>query len=140
MRFAAALAWLLIACGDGASGERERCAQCGMFVDIAPTWQTGATTGSGRAIRFDTPRCLVAWLRTPAGRDAREPWVTDYYTQRRLPAREAQYLIGSDVIGPMGPDFVPVATADLAARFREDHHATRVLPFDELDPADLGAH
>jgi copper chaperone NosL len=129
---AALLLTLLIACsGDS---ERERCAQCGMFVDIAPSWTTGATTRDGARIRFDTPRCLVAWSKSPAGRGARDPWVTDYYDQRHVSAGEAQYVIGSDVIGPMGADFVPIAgSSTLTARFRDDHHGTRILSFGELD-------
>lgn len=127
---------VLLACGD-ATADRERCAQCGMFVDIAPTWTTGATTASGDRIRFDTPRCLVAWAATPAGRSASGLWVTDYYRQQRIPAREARYVIGSDVIGPMGPDFVPLADDTMAARFRQDHHGTRTLDFADLDPSRL---
>jgi copper chaperone NosL len=130
---AALLAFLLAACSG--SSERERCAQCGMFVDIAPSWITGATTRDGDPIRFDTPRCLVAWSKSPAGNGSRDPWVTDYYDQRRVSAAEAQYVIGSDVIGPMGADFVPIGgSSTLAARFRDDHHGTRILSFGELDP------
>jgi nitrous oxide reductase accessory protein NosL len=133
---AAAVLLLIAACGE-TSAERERCTQCGMFVDIAPTWTTGATTREGRRIRFDTPRCLVAWLATPAGRDATSLWVTDYYRQQHIPAREARYVIGSDVIGPMGPDFVPLADDTMAIRFREDHHGTRTLDFADLDLTQL---
>jgi nitrous oxide reductase accessory protein NosL len=131
---AAFVLWLLAACGSGES-ERERCAQCGMFVDIAPSWTTGATTASGDPIRFDTPRCLAGWWRTPSGRGARDAWVTSYYDQSRLPAADAHFVLGSDVIGPMGPDFVPLGTAEQAARFRADHHGTRVLRFPDLDPS-----
>ena len=131
---ALALALAAAACGNGGAG-RERCAQCGMYVDLAPSWSAGATSRSGEAVPFDAPRCLAAWARTPDGRGARDAWVTDYYDQRRIPAASAHYVIGSDVIGPMGPDFVPIAGADRAATFREDHHGTRILEFAALDPA-----
>jgi hypothetical protein len=38
----------------------------------------------------------------------RDPWVLDYYDQSRLPLDDARLVSGSDVVGPMGPDFVPV--------------------------------
>lgn len=103
-----ALALLLTAaCGE----ERERCAQCGMFVDLAPQWlaeRRGETTE-----RYDTPKCA---LRAGSG----SLWFREYYSQELVPMADLVFIAGSDVIGPMGDDVVPLAP-EQAARFITDH-------------------
>jgi hypothetical protein len=37
------------------------------------------------------------------------------------PTDDVRFVTGSDVVGPMGPDLVPVA-AESAARFARDHN------------------
>ena len=119
--------------------ERPRCERCGMFVDAQPRWRAGAVAAGGRAVHFDAPRCLFAWLRSDAARGSEAPWVTEYYAQRRRPAAFLWYVAGSDVTGPMGPDLIPLDDEAAAQRFREEHRGTRVLRFDAIDAATLDA-
>src|SRR5262249_17369604 len=125
---------LLAACGGH---EHPRCAECGMPADRDAKWQAGVTTADGKDLLFDTPRCLLRWLRTPAARGAAGPWVTDYYRQRRAPAAFVSYAAGSDVNGPMGPALVPITTRPSAERFLAQPHGTAVRAFDELGDEDL---
>lgn len=124
------------ACGNDA---RPRCERCGMFVDTNPRWRAGATAAGGRELHFDAPRCLFAWLQSDAARGSEAPWVTEYYSQRRRPAAFVFYVAGSDVVGPMGPDLVPIDDEAAAQRFREEHAGKRVLRFDAIDAAALEA-
>lgn len=115
-----------VACGSRGP-ERARCAECGMYVDLAPRWQAGLTTAAGRVMLFDTPICMLRFLRTPeGGAGAHGAWVTDYYTQRRIPALDARFVSGTDVVGPMGRELVPVADDEAAARMIRDHHGRAV--------------
>ena len=131
-----ALAFALLAAACG-TGEHPRCAECGMRADVDPKWRAGITTADGKDLVFDTPRCLLRWLRTPAARGAAGPWVTEYYSQRRAPAAFVFYVTGSDVSGPMGPELVPVGTRPSAERFMNEHRGTAVRDFDQLEDADL---
>jgi len=128
-------------CNRHATGGRDRCAQCGMFVDVSPRWQAGATARDGAALKFDTPRCLMTYLRGASGRGVREPWVTEYYTLAHVPAGDGatRFVTGSDVTGPMGRDLVPVRGDDAARRFARQHGGRRILRFREIDAAVLQA-
>lgn len=110
------LAALLMACsGEGGDGEVQRCAQCGMRVDTAPRWMSGYDER-----HFDTPKCMFRWA-AEQGADLEEAWVLDYYEGERLPAERAHFVIGSDVLGPMGDDLVPMPDAIKADLFVRDH-------------------
>ena len=105
-----------------------------MYVDRNPRWIAGGLK-NGRPVVFDSPRCMLTTLR-----DRRvvlsEPWVTEHYSQRRRPAGSVRYVQGSDVIGPMGPDLVPVDTAR-APKFLKDHEGDRALKLEEITKAVL---
>ena len=64
---------------------------------------------------------------------------TDYYTTRPIKARDAVYVRGSDVLGPMGAELVPLENDALAESFRADHGGEPPLAFDEIDRTVLEA-
>ena len=114
-----------------ASGCRQgrRCATCGMKVDPASAWVSYVTIGE-KEEAFDTPSCAIsAWKKAGArGRDAR---FREYYSQELKPAKELRFVRGSNVIGPMGPDLVPVG-AETASRFARDHNGAPAQTADEI--------
>ena len=59
--------------------------------------------------------------------------VTDYYGVTRIDARTAWYVIGSDALGPMGHELVPLATQAEAEEFLKDHHGQRIVRFDDIN-------
>ena len=61
--------------------------------------------------------------------------VTEYYGLQAIDARGAWYVVGSDVLGPMGHEFVPLASAEDAADFLKEHKGARILRFDEIGAA-----
>ncbi|MEM1414166.1 MAG: nitrous oxide reductase accessory protein NosL [Myxococcota bacterium] len=112
LRWLLALAFFALGCG----GETHpRCAQCGMLADVAPRWE--ARVGEAR---FDAPKCLFRWA-TAGSRPLTDAFVKDYYGQETIPALEAVYVSGSDVLSPMGDDLVPLRTEAEAERFAADH-------------------
>jgi hypothetical protein len=107
-----------------------------MRVDPKSTWRADLVTASG-VVHFDTPRCaLLAWR---GGKTvATSLMVADFYDQRWQGADALRFVIGSDVVGPMGADLVPVDTAHLA-KFMSDHHGARALALAEITPDVLSA-
>lgn len=96
-----------------------------MRVDRASPFAASLERGGATAY-FDAPRCaLEAWARAPAP-DATVARFTEYYSRRMTGAPELRFVEGSDVVGPMGPDVVPVAAGDVE-RFVREHHGKRVL-------------
>ena len=100
-----------------------RCKRCGMVLDPSSRWLAELRNGDV-VERFDTPKCAFAAWRggRPAGTTLR---LRGYYSQRELDAAEIVLAVGSDVLGPMGPDLVPVER-EHGAKFSADHHARMV--------------
>jgi copper chaperone NosL len=114
----------------GGSGGSSRCANCGMSVEANSPWRAGLTL-DGQARIYDSPKCMFSQLRTTATR-ATEVWVSEYYSHAARPASSMSYVLGSDVLGPMGADVVPIEDRSRAERFLADHHGNRILAFDEV--------
>ncbi len=106
-----------------------------MFADVAPAFSAGARARDGSTLAFDAPRCLFAWLAKDAGRGATEVWVTEHSSQSHVAADSVVYVVGSDVVGPMGHDLVPVRR-EHAERFARDHGG-RVVERSAIDAAVL---
>ncbi len=101
-----------------------------MLADIAPAW----TTGHGEE-RFDSPKCMLRWT-MERDRDAATGWVTEYYTGEQQSVADVMFVVGSDVIGPMGDDFVPIGGRMRADLFVRDHGG-RVVLLGDIDAAVL---
>jgi len=111
------IVWLLALSAIGCRGAT-RCGTCGMKVDTASRWVAYVAIDTGEQV-FDTPRCAMrGWRRSRGATAAR---FREYYSQEMKPADSLRFVEGSDVVGPMGPDAVPVAT-QYAARFAREHN------------------
>jgi hypothetical protein len=98
-----------------------RCATCGMKIDPASPWLAYLQTASGE-LAFDTPRCaLTSWRSDPARVTGAR--FRDYYSLELMSSNDLRFVYGSDVLSPMGPDWVPVAT-ETAGRFARDHNGS----------------
>jgi copper chaperone NosL len=67
--------------------------------------------------------------------------VQEYYDRQTRDGSELRFVIGGDVVGPMGPDLVPVDPAR-SSKFIQDHGADRALKLEEITPevlASIGA-
>jgi copper chaperone NosL len=123
-------------------GPMDLCPVCGMIVSKYPNWVSTVLYKDGHAHQFDGPKdlfkCLQNLPKYAPGHRANEVAtiaVTDFYNLERIDARKAWFVIGSDVLGPMGHEFVPLASKEDAADFLKDHKGVRVLHFDEVTPA-----
>jgi hypothetical protein len=104
-----------------------------MKLDPTSAWCADLVRGDGSRAHFDTPRCaLLAWRtgRVPAA----GALFQEFYDRAWRNGTELRFAIGSDVMGPMGADVVPVDPAR-TAKFSTDHHAARVVGLDELTTA-----
>jgi copper chaperone NosL len=110
----------------------DRCAFCGMRIDGSSPWRADLVLTDGALKHFDTPRCaLFTWR---SGRiDAKSLRVIDYYEHQWANGEDVFFVVGSDVIGPMGPDLVPV-DRNHAQKFAQDHGAPRPLALDAITP------
>jgi copper chaperone NosL len=127
--FTLALAAVSLGACKGSPAPSDRCARCGMKIAPTSEW-----TAEVDAKRFDTPRCaLSTWLEGGKTGNVR---VQDYYDRAWHSASDVRFVVGSDVVGPMGPELVPVDTARLA-KFEKDHGGVRAFALEEIDAAAL---
>lgn len=122
-------------------GPKDTCPVCGMFVAKYPHWIASVVYRDGHAHHFDGAKDLFKYLfDLPKWAPGHSPddivtiAVTEYYGLSRIAARDAWYVIGSDVPGPMGHELVPLATAAEAQEFLSDHGGKKILRFDEVTP------
>ena len=120
-------------------GPRDLCPVCGMLVSKYPHWVAIVTYRDGHAAFFDGAKDMFKYLQDHARyepirrrADIAAAQVTEFYGLTRIDARQAYYVIGSDVLSPMGHDLVPFASREDAAEFLQDHKGTRVLRFEEV--------
>jgi hypothetical protein len=108
-----------------------------MKIDPASPWNAELSPKDGGPKQiFDTPRCaLHVWLSMKSLATLR---VRDFYDREQRDVADLQLVLASDVLGPMGPDLVPV-TPDRAAKFTKDHGgravAASTLDWHELEEA-----
>jgi copper chaperone NosL len=135
-------ALLLLAFGAAAlaapalPGPKERCGVCGMFVAPYANWLAQMEFKDGSRAFFDGPKDLFVYFfdlaKYQPGAKVEEIaalYVTEYYTTRVLNVREVFLVSGSDVMGPMGQELVPVAGREQAETFRRDHGGKKILQF-----------
>ncbi len=113
-----------------------RCKHCGMKIDPSSPWRVELVAADGSTTSFDTPRCAFTSWRTGKSQAA-SLRAQEYYERRWQNAEELRFVIGGDVVGPMGPDLVPVDPSR-ATKFIQDHGADRALRLDEITTDVLG--
>jgi len=115
-----------------------RCSVCGMFVAKYGNWVTQIRLADASILFFDGVKDMMVFYHSPqkhsnfAAKDIQEVWVKDYYTQEWLDGFKAFYVVGSDILGPMGKEFIPFADRAAAEIFLTDHKGDKILVFNEI--------
>ncbi len=121
-----AAALVLVACKKA----EQRCKHCGMRIDPESAWRTELVAADGTTTSFDTPRCaLTSWRSGKT--QATAVRVQEYYERQWRGGEEVRFVLGGDVVGPMGPDLVPVDPSRVT-KFIQDHGADRALRLEEV--------
>ncbi len=117
----------------------DTCPVCGMFVAKYPEWVGTVLYKDGHAHHFDGAKDLFKYMLdmpkwAPGHReeDIQSIGITEYYSVSLINARTAWYVIGSDVLGPMGHELIPLETEEDAKEFSADHGGTRILRFGDV--------
>lgn len=119
--------------------QNDTCPVCGMFVAKYPSWVATAQYQDGHLHHFDGAKDLFKYLRNlprwaPGHRaeDIKMIGVTEYYTLTRIEMQSAYFVIGSDVLGPMGHELIPLESEADAQEFLQDHKGVRILRHNEV--------
>ncbi len=119
---------------------RDTCPVCGMFVAHYPNWTATVLYQDRVSHHFDGSKDCFTYLldmkKWAQGRDAesiQSITVKEYYGLNQIDARTAYYVIGSDVLGPMGHELIPVATLEDAETFMRDHQGKKIYRFSDIE-------
>ncbi|TNF45146.1 MAG: hypothetical protein EP216_00675 [Epsilonproteobacteria bacterium] len=115
-----------------------KCPVCGMFVAKYPKWAARIEADT-KNYYFDGVKDMMKFyifdVDFPFNRDKiTHIEVTDFYTLEAIDAKEAFYVVGSDVYGPMGNELIPFLTKDAAENFMRDHRGEKILHFNDITP------
>jgi copper chaperone NosL len=117
----------------------DKCAVCGMFVSEYKNWAAEIVFKDRTYAAFDGPKDMFKYYldlpkynRSKKQSDIAEIFVTEYYTTRMMEAQGLFFVRGSDVMGPMGAELVPVASMEKAQTFMKDHGGKEILRFSEI--------
>lgn len=120
---------------------KDKCPVCGMFASKYPDWVATVTFKDSTTLFFDGAKDFFTYYHnmqkyTPGRKqdDIASITVNDYYTLKQVNARQASYVIGSDVYGPMGKELVPFGKLADAYAFLKDHKGKMVLRFSDVTP------
>ena len=111
-----------------------------MFVSKYPNWIAQIIFDDKTYVFFDGTKDMLKYyfdLNKYNPKKTRDDivmiWVTDYYTTRLIDGKKAVYVTNSDVLGPMGKELIPHASAKAANHFVKDHGGDKILAFGEID-------
>jgi copper chaperone NosL len=122
--------------------KKDRCPVCGMFVYKYPKWVAQIYFNDGSAYFYDGAKDMFKHIfdtqKYTAGKTAEmmtKIYVTDYYEVELIDAKSAFYVIGSDVLGPMGHELLPFKDMESAQEFLEDHKGNSIIRYQDVTPA-----
>ena len=118
----------------------EKCPVCGMFTYKYPKW-VAQIFYKNHHHSFDGVKDLMKFYFDPMKwgkyenskkEDIVKILVTDYYSQKVIDGTKAYYVVGSDVLGPMGNELIPFLNERDAKTFLSDHHGKVIVKFDKI--------
>ncbi len=109
-----------------------RCANCNMIVEKYPNWMQKVVLAGNDTLYFDGTRCMFKIL-NESEKEVQSVLVKDYYSLEYINGKAAWYVIGSDVLGPMGSELIPFEEEAAAKEFFKDHAAEKIVRFDDVD-------
>lgn len=122
-----------------APGAGDLCPVCGMLVSKYPNWVATVVYKDGHAHHFDGAKDMFKYLLDMkkyapghSSSDIAAIAVTEYYSLTKIDGRKAFYVIGSDVLSPMGHEPIPLETREDAEAFMKDHAGKRIVSFGEI--------
>ena len=113
----------------------DKCSICGMFVYKYPRWATQIFYADSHHT-FDGVKDMMKYY-FEHKKGISKILVLDYYSQRVIDAREAFYVVGSDVYGPMGNELIAFKSRDEAKTFYKDHRGAKILEFKEIQAEEV---
>ncbi len=108
------------------------CPLCGMYPARYATFQCQVVFKDGTYEAFDSPLGLLVYLffSDKTGLDIKpieSVYFRDYLNRKWIDANETYYVVGTNIMGPMGIDFLPVSDKNRAEKLNADEQGALVI-------------
>ena len=122
--------------------DQDLCVVCNMIPARYPKFNTQLTMADKKRFHFCSTQCLFLFMQEPAkygaAAEVGDVWLHDYVSGRYIFAKNAYYVVGSQVHGPMGPEAIAFDLKSDAADFAKTNKG-QVLKFEKVTPAAIKA-
>jgi copper chaperone NosL len=128
---------------DGAKLDTStECPICHMSIEHGVPGPAAVVFKDGKVVGFDGAGDMFRYVLDPTkyGFDAaniKNTYVTDYTTKKFVEAKNAFYVLGSDVQASMGSEVVPFSKKEDAEKFNTEHKGQKVVAYTGVAAADL---
>lgn len=114
-----------------------KCPVCGMLTAKFPKWVATIKDDDDKIYYFDGVKDLMKFYFNPERfhhkkQTFKEILVSDYYTLKPINAKKAWYILGANIYGPMGNEFIPFRTESDAKEFFKEHFGKKIVKFNEI--------
>ena len=105
-----------------------------------PKWITEAKLDNGKKVHFVSVKSMMTvYFHQPYFQrhkfidgNITKLYVQDYINGKKIDAKNAVYLFGSNIVGPHGDDLIPFENREKAKIFQLKNGGTKILPFNKL--------
>lgn len=116
------------------------CGKCGMYPAKYPRWQSQIVFKDGTMTPFDGCKCMFNFLfamekfdKARSRDDVSVMWVKDFNSGEWFNATDAFFVVGSNMMGPMGKELIPFADQASAMKFHQEQGGT-MMQYTEINP------
>jgi len=109
----------------------QKCPVCGMFLYKYPRWVSMIEYKNGKKFYFDGLKDMFKYY-FEHPQNIKGMFTRDYYTQETIAVRDAYLVLGSNVYGPMGNEFIAFSTQKSAQHFLFDHKAKKIVRLNDI--------
>jgi len=120
--------------------ENVSCGKCGMYPAQYPRWQSQIIFKDGAMTPFDGCKCMFNFLfamdeydKMHSRDDVSVAWVKDFNSGKWINAADAHYVVGSNMMGPMGKELIPFAESAAARKFHQEQGGT-MMDYADITP------
>jgi copper chaperone NosL len=120
----------------------KECPLCGMVPARYPEFQCQIIFKDLSYEAFDSPLGLLIYYLfqeeyDPKNREIENIFFKDYIKNEWISAEETLFVVGTEVMGPMGIDFLPVTNQDSAKQLLDREKGSAIVGFSEINQAFL---
>jgi nitrous oxide reductase accessory protein NosL len=120
------------------------CPVCGMKLEDSKIGPAAVVLKDGKVVGFDSTGDMFRYVLAPdkysfdAG-NIKNIFVSEYGTKKFIDAKQAFFVLGSDVEASMGSEVVPFSKKEDAEKFSSEHKGKRVAQYAAVTGDDVKA-